>query len=265
MAVDTLGSLVTKLRHELRQSPVAATGVNMREQLVYILNRTQEELASEYDFPGLTVDRDVVINANARYYNYPTDMPFENVDAVWLIWNTLSTRLAYGIGPSQFALFNSDTGFTSWPVQRWYHHSDDNTFELWPVPNQAPVATPTSLSARVRMRGTRLPPPMVQDDDLCVLPATLIVLFACVEILADEGAKNASVKADKAKEYLRRLRVRQSSHKRKPFVIGGGSGAVSSRGRIGLDYIPEGYGKGPGTGSPSGGDWNDDFDGTDWS
>lgn len=248
MAVDSLGSLVTKLRLECGHSSSAATGINMRDQLVYVLNRVQEELAQDYDWPGMTVDRDIPIVANGRYYSYPSDLPFDNVNDVWLIWNTLSDRLGYGIGPAEFALFNSNVGFTSWPVLRWMHHSDDNTFEVWPVPNQAPVATPTSQAALVRMRGTRVPPQMVADADMCVLPATIIVLFSAAEIMAREGDKGTAVKLDKAKEYIRRYKVRQSAHKTKPFVMGGG-GAGDGRptgARIGLDYIPMGYGNGPG-------------------
>jgi hypothetical protein len=257
MAVDTLGSLVTQLRLEAGHSSSASTGVNMRDQLVYILNRVQEELATDYDFPGMTVDRDVELVVSQRYYDYPADLPFDNINRAWLVWNTLYAELRYGIGPAQFALFNSNTGFTSWPVQRWYHHADDNKFELWPVPNQAPPATDTSQSARVRFRGTKTVPVMVGDSDPCVIPKHILLMWSAAEVLAREGSKDAGLKLDKAKEALRRYKVRQSQHKTRPFVMGGGRTNPRSRGRIGIDYVPEGYGSGPGYTNPS--DFSDDF------
>jgi hypothetical protein len=222
-----------------------ATGQNMRDQLVYYLNQAQERIALDYNWPGLVGDRDTPLVVGTRYYSYPSDMPFENITNVWLVYNTLYGELPYGIGPQQFALFNSNTGFTSWPVQRWMHHADNNTFELWPVPSQAPAATATSQAALVRMRGELAITPMVSDSDTCVMPATAIVLFAAADILASRGAKDAQAKSSKGAEYLRRLKVRQSAHKDRPFVMGGGDDASRPTGRIGIDYVPQGYGPGP--------------------
>jgi hypothetical protein len=244
VAIQQLGTLVTNLRMEIGHSTNAATGINLRDQLVYIINRTEEELALEFSWPQLRVDRDVLISLGARYYAYPSDLPFEMIERAWLIYNTLYAEIEYGIGPEQFALFNSNVGFTSWPVQRWMHNYDTNTYELWPVPNQAPAATPTSQAALIRFRGTRMPTPMVNDSDNCTLDATAILLFAAAEYLARAKAEEASSRLDKAKNYLRQARARQSSNKQRPFVMGGGHGANFGP-RIGLDYIPQGYGKGP--------------------
>lgn len=247
MSIQSLGTLVTSLRYEVGHSPSPSAGLNQREMLVYILNRAQEELATTYDWPGLTVDRDIPLVIGTRYYAYPSDLPFDNVGEVWLVWSTLYGVLRYGIGPEQMALWNSNTGFTSWPVERWQHNTDQNLIELWPIPSEAPAATPSTQAALIRVRGTKLIPWMVADADTCVLPATAIVLFAAAEVLAREGAKDAPLKLQKANEYVRRLRVRQSSHKAIPFIIGGGGGTNGDNmhGRIGIDYVPERYGSGP--------------------
>lgn len=248
MAILSLGQMVTNLRLELGQSSSAAAGINMRDQLVYLLNRTQEELALSYTWPGMTVDRDIPIQIGARYYAYPTDLSFENITDAWLVWGSLFGEMKYGIGPDEFALWNSNTGFLSWPVERWMHHSDDNTFELWPVPSEAPPASANAEAARIRFRGTKSVAPMVADSDLCTLPATAIVLFAAAERLADNENPRAKIKLGRAENFVRQLKVRQGSNKRGPFVLGGGSHdqAGSGRGRIGLDYIPQNYGSGPG-------------------
>ena len=245
MALSSLGVLVTNLRMEAGQSSNPAAGTNQRDQLVYILNRTQEELANDYVWPFLEVDRDVPISVGTRYYAYPADLPFENITNAWLVWNTLYGKLHYGIGPAQFALWNSNVGFKSWPVERWKHNADTNLFEVWPIPSEAPAASASSQAALVRLRGTKLVPWMVADGDLCTFPDTMLVLFAAAELLAATGSKVAPLKLAKAKEALRRYRLRVGANKREPFVMG----AVErgqAHGRIGLEYIPPGYGNGPG-------------------
>jgi hypothetical protein len=94
---------------------------------------------------------------------------------------------------------------------------------------------------------------MINDDDVSTLPDNLIVLFSAVEILQRDGAKDATLKLNKANEAMRRHRVRQFSHKKvRPIVIGGGGGDAQSRPGhqpvLGLDYIPPGYNSGPHTG-----------------
>jgi hypothetical protein len=89
---------------------------------------------------------------------------------------------------------------------------------------------------------------MLQDSDPLTLPYRPVLLYAAGEILAREKAPDAQLKLEKGKEWLRRMKVKQNAHKRQPFVIGGGGQRTSSNyiGRIGLDYIPPGYGNGPG-------------------
>ncbi len=243
MSVASLGDLVTRLRLEAGYSSSSATGLNQRDQLVYLLNRAQEELQLDYDWPGLVIDRNIPIVVGTRYYAYPADLPFENITNAWLVHTTLYEELCWGIGPEQFAVWNSNTGFRSWPIQRLMHNADSGLFEVWPVPSEAPPATATTEAAAIRLRGTKLLTPMVADADLCVMPATAVVLFAAAELLAREGAKDAGLKVDKAREYLRRLRVRQS--KNKPLIMGSGGGRGRPP-RVGLDYIPSRFGHGPG-------------------
>lgn len=250
--VYQLRDLVTMLRAEVGHSTNVAHGVNDYTTLTYILNRTQDELYETYSWPMLNVDRDIDIQVGQRYYPYDPDLPFEAVERVWLVWTTLYNEVAYGITPEDFRLWNSDIGFTSWPIRKWRHHPDDNTFEVWPIPDQAPMQEGpggTTLPARLRMRGAKFVQPMLQDSDPLTLPYRPVLLFAAGEVLAREKAADAQLKLEKGKEWLRRMKVRQGAHKRRPFVIGGGGDRVSSNyvGRIGLDYIPPGYGSGPGT------------------
>ena len=242
-----LREMLTDLRAEIGHSTNVAHGINDRDTLLYYLNRTQLELYRDYDWPQLIVDRDVHLFNGQRYYTYPVDLAFDDITNIWVLINTVYNELGYGIGPYEMVVWNSDLGFKSWPTQKWMHHPDDNTFELWPIPD----ASAQNANALVRLRGTKTVKTMINDADESTLPDRLIVLYAAVEILQRDDAKDAPLKLQKANEAMRRYRVRQFSHKHvRPIVIGGGGGDAQSRPGsqpvLGLDYIPPGYGSGPG-------------------
>jgi hypothetical protein len=128
------------------------------------------------------------------------------------------------------------------------HNADDNTIEVWPVPDN--TALVDSTGHFIRLRGTKTVLSLVDDGDLSTLPPHLVILFAAVEILERDDAKDAALKLNKANEAMRRHRVRQQTHKRIPVTsIGGGGGDAQTRRQyppaIGLDWIPPGYGSGP--------------------
>jgi hypothetical protein len=244
-----LRDMLTDLRAECGHSTNVAMGINDRDTLLYYLNRVQLQLYIDYDWPQLIVDRDISLADGQRYYPYPVDLAFDDITNIWVLINTVYNELGYGIGPYDMIVWNSDLGFKSWPTQKWMHHADDNTFELWPVPD----ANAQAANAIVRLRGTKTVTKMINDSDLSTLPDNLIVLFSAVEILQRDNAKDAALKLQKANEAMRRHRVRQFSHKKvTPIVIGGGGGDAQSRPGsqpvLGLDYIPPNYGSGPNRG-----------------
>lgn len=241
-----LRDMLTDLRAEIGHSTNVAHGVNDRETLLYYLNRTQIQLYQDYDWPELIIDRDFPLADGQRYYPYPTDLAFDDISSVHVLIGSFWQELLYGIGTAELTLLNSDLGAKQWPTLKWFHHADDDTMEIWPVPDQSAVAA----LAKIRLRGTKTVVKMVNDADLSTLPDNLIVLFSAVEILQRDDAKDASLKLNKANEAMRRHRVRQFSHKNvRPMAIGSGGGdAQAPRQRppaIGLDYIPPGYGSGP--------------------
>jgi hypothetical protein len=240
-----LRDMLTDLRAEIGHSTNVAHGINDRDTLLYYLNRTQIQLYEDYDWPQLLVDRDIDLVEGQRYYPYPVDLAFEDISRIWLMFNTYINELTYGINPQDMILWNSDAGFTSWPVRKWMHHADDGTFEVWPIPD----ASAFIPGAIIRLRGTKTVLKMVNDADESTLPDNIIVLFSAVEILQRDSAKDAALKLNKANEAMRRHRVRQFSHKKRTIAIGGGGGDAQSRPGhqpvLGLDFIPPGYGSGP--------------------
>jgi hypothetical protein len=242
-----LRDMLTDLRAEVGHSTNVAHGINDRDTLLYYLNRTQRQLYEDFDWPQLIVDRDIDLVNGGRYYAYPSDLAFDDITNIWLMFNTYVVELTYGIYPQDFVLWNSDAGFTSWPTRKWMHNPDSNMIELWPIPD----SSADDVHAIVRVRGTKTVKTMINDADEATLPDNIIVLFSAVEILQRDDAKDAALKLAKANEAMRRHRVRQASHKKtRPMVIGGGGGDAQSRPGhqpvLGLDFIPVGYGSGPG-------------------
>ena len=243
-----LRDMLTDLRAEVGHSTNVAHGINDRDTLLYYLNRTQIQLYQDYDWPQLIIDRDIMLADGQRYYAYPSDLAFDDITHIWVLINTVYNELAYGIGPYEMVLWNSDNGFKAWPTRKWMHNADSNMLELWPVPDSTAAAN----NAYIRLRGTKTVTKMINDSDYSTLPDNLIVLFSAVEILQRDNANDAALKLNKANEAMRRHRVRQFSHKHvRSMVIGGGGGDAQSRPGhqpvLGLDYIPPGYGSGPGS------------------
>jgi hypothetical protein len=268
MAGRQLRDMLTDLRAEIGHSTNVAHGINDRDTLIYYLNRTQVQLYQDYDWPQLIIDRDIGLVDGQRYYPYPPDLAFDDIGSVHVLVGSFYQPLTYGIGPREMTILNSAAGFKQFPTLKWMHHADDNTLEVWPVPDASAVGavippvdpppdpglprTVTANPASLRLRGTKTIRTMVDDSDISTLPDNLIVLFSAVEILQRDDAKDAALKLNKANEAMRRHRVRQFSHKHiRSMAIGSGGGDAQSRHHyppaIGLDYIPVGYGSGPGS------------------
>jgi len=204
-----------------------AHGVNSKENMQYVLRRTQHILYEEHDWPFLLVDRDIPVYAGQYLYNYPGDMPFEVINAAWFQEGSRYTGMDYGITIDDFNLYDTAADERSNPVLKWRHRPDEGQFEIWPVP---------SISGTLRFRGSSELDAMVDDDDVCTLDANLIVLHAAAELLARQNSADARFKAELARKHLIKLLSNQGAQKRRSWVMGGGNPAPALR--PGIDYIP---------------------------
>jgi hypothetical protein len=240
MARLMLSEMLNDLRAEAGISLAPGHNLASRDAHIILLRRVQRELWLQNTWPDQIVYRDTYTASGQRTYEYPDDVDFESIQDAWVdpggpVGNTSRTFtvLAYGVGPDEV---NYNTaGFTGQPV-KWQHFSDnEDQFELWPVPDG---------EYTVRLKGMKRLGRLVEDTDRSTIDGTLIVLYAASELLAQAKSDLATVKHQKATAYFQRLRGMLSSQKTEPFVIGGGPSVYQPR--IGLDYIPPGYGSGPG-------------------
>lgn len=217
-----LSELRRQLRAEVGQTLNPAQGVNAQAQYDMALSRQQLELWTAYEWPHLHYWSDVELAAGQQLYDYPPDMPFDNINRVWVLSGSTNwLPIQYGISMVEYQQIGGEAtrGF---PTTRWQNRVKiingsvipAGQIEVLPIPDRA---------TKMRLEGQATCNSLVGDTDIAVLDSTLIVLFAAAEILAAQKAENASLKLQKAQQYLRRLLANQGADKRKITVLGGGS------------------------------------------
>src|SRR5262245_55894688 len=174
MRGQTLGALLSDLKAECGVSQNAAHGINNRESLLQVLKRTQRRLWSDWDWMHMRVSRDIQLNAGQRYYNCPTDLPYERIDCAEVKFGGQWFPLIFGITERQYSIFDPRVDDRSWPIQRWDVAEDpadtagtpDNRgmIEVWPLPSDSGVVG-GDLEGNLRLTGIRFLRPFNADAD----------------------------------------------------------------------------------------------------
>jgi hypothetical protein len=228
----TLAEMLQSLRAESNLSLLPGHTAPQRDAHVQLLQRVQEELYVQHSWPHLIIEREVPLLFATQNYEYPADMQFDFIERAWVKDANRWLPMEYGITPDDYNVYNDDA-YRTYPPVKWEHWTDNvDQFRVWPIPDKA---------GAVRFRGRKKLARLVEDTDKATLDGTLIVLYAASELLAQAKNELAQTKMQKAQAYLQRLRARQGG-RTETFVIGGG--APAPRGRVGLDFIPPGYGNG---------------------
>lgn len=206
--------LATDLRAEIGESLSPAQGVDRQPVLKYYLRRVQEMLYDGYDWPHLRMRPEVKLQAGGRYYDFPDDFNFTNVEDVWL-WGPSGGRpysIERGIGQEQFTVYRP--GQRTDPVQRWdmLWTGTETQIEVWPVPNVDGYI--------LQFVGKRNLRPLIADSDLADLDDIMIVLFAAAELMVKKHETQARAKQSLAQDRLHRMRGRLQGGS-KPIQLGG--------------------------------------------
>jgi hypothetical protein len=214
----TLGELIDDVRAEAGHSLQLNMGTAMRDVLIKIIQRQQERLWEDYDWPFLRVDRDVLAQAGQRYYDFPQDLSIERLERVRFKWGDRWHPMEYSIDDCHLELHDSDRDVRAWPVERWQEYGT-NQIEVWPIPSMNGSAA--VLDGAIRFTGIKKLAPLVSDGDQADLDSTLIVLYSAAEILAREKANDAGLKLQLAERHYTRVKGRNA--KRTTFsMVGGG-------------------------------------------
>jgi len=214
----TLVKLLDDLRSEARISLNPAHNAQQRPAQVKLLQRIQDELWEDYDWPNLRVERQVPCQAGQRYYETPEDMRVDRIEKIEFFTDGRWHPVLPGIDPSHFAAHNSDLDERAWPAYRWRIYEDEDV-EIWPILDRD--ADATTRDGYIKFTGIRDLRPLVDDADRADLDDRMIVLYAAAEILAAGGAKDAGLKLEKANARYARCRGNLKPRKTiKMFGIG---------------------------------------------
>lgn len=231
------------LRAETGQSLNISQGVQSQATQDNQLNRQQMELWDAWTWPHLLYWVDKPYQAGQDVYDYPSDMPFDQIRRIMISeggnagWQELRYGLhAFDTGPTQAA---------GTPI-RWGNQVTVTGGKTNPIGKILLVPTPAGDGV-MRFEGQAPCNPLVADDDVCVLDSKAIVLYAAAEILAFQKVEAAALKLTKAQNYLRKLLQNNGADKRVNFNMGGSGratgidhfGARPYRGYVpGIDYVP---------------------------
>lgn len=200
-----LSTMLDRLRAEARHAILPAAATDTEHRLRNKLRRVQEELYDLHDWPFLRVERTVAMAAGQRYYDFPDDLNLDRLEEVHVYYSTHPVPIWRPIGQQQHAIYDSDQDERNDPVQAWDIRwtGDEAQMEVWPIP--------ATNDQYVEFKGLRSLRPLVDDDDVCDLDDTLIVLTAASEVLAGQGAKDAQIMQAKAQERFRVMKGRSRS------------------------------------------------------
>ena len=212
----TLLSLLQDYRSEARLSGNPSHNSNVRESQVRALQRIQEWLWEEHDWPHLLVERFMPVQAGQRFYSPPEDLSIDRIHRIEVRYGEQWCELTPLIPSEAYSHWDSERGERSWPVVRWRIYEDEQ-IELWPIPDDN--ADEASLEGVLKITGIRNLRPLVADTDRADLDDRMLVLHAAAEALAATGAKDAQLKADAAQKRV--LHLTGNLSKVKVFRVGG--------------------------------------------
>lgn len=208
----TLRELVTLTKVEIGHSIKSSVGIDFTESLKVAIRTTQQWLYDNNDWPFLNARRDKTLQAGQRYYDFPDDLPYENITKVSVLDNGIWIPVPQGITAEEFNIHDSDNDERADPVLRWdvIDAGSGEQIEVWPLP--------ASNGAFLRLEGKKGLAPLVADDDRAALDDRLISLHAALDFITDQG--KLQFKTSKAQTLLSSLRGRASKNRR--FTMGGG-------------------------------------------
>lgn len=224
----TLIRLLDLYRSQCKLSFAPAHNSQDRERQVDHIQRVQEWLWSDFDWPLLRVKRTFRLQNGQRYYDTPADLAIDRLEKIEVYHDMAYCPLIPGIDAQHYTAYNSDLDERQWPPQRW-QITENEMLEIWPIPNGD--GDPATLDGTVYLTGIRKLKPLVSSDDRADLDDRLIILFCAAEYLGSKGDKAADSKQQQANRLYAKLRGSQMP-RRKFRLFGPSQDDYRYRGRI---------------------------------
>ncbi len=188
------------LRAEAGHSTLVSAGVDNIPALDQKLRRVQTMLYDDYDWPFMETKPYLDIMQGEEFYHL-TEMQLESIKKVILWYNGQPREITRGIGPTEYAQYNSSADERSSPIENWDIVSTGDAesttaileqLEVWPKPDVNGM--------QLQFYGKRKLRPLIATTDVCDLDDLCIVLVAAADLLAsqeDPAAKRVEAAANK--------------------------------------------------------------------
>lgn len=196
---QTFAQVVLAARQESGHSTSAAPGRNVADLVEQTVRRVYERLHQDYDWPHLSIRRDIPMEAGFRFYNFPSDLDPDRTGRAWILEDegTHWRPVEYGIGPAHWNAFNPERDERTDPVRAWQRY-EGGMIEVWP--------TPLTAHGTLRLEGLPYPNALVEDSAVVDLDSNLIALYAAGEILQRQNSTDAQLKLEQAQTLYNRLK-----------------------------------------------------------
>lgn len=220
-----LPDLVASLRAEIRDAQDTDLTTDANVEYIQALAKKQRDLANRHDWTFLEDKWDLTVPAGSRYLAIPTSnirsiasaINFARPVCAYRFFNSLYTRIDYGISVHEMNYQDSDAGDQLDAVQRWSIDTNTgdatnaNQVEVWPIP---------STAQKIRFVGQRTVRALAVAADLADLDDDLLVYFVAADYLALRDQTNAVIVQRKAQEHLLLLRASYPVRENGPITIG---------------------------------------------
>lgn len=202
----TLLSIVTAVRNEIGRAPDVSVGQSDIEGIKQKVRRVYESVYEE-EWPHLHAQFDkITLQAGQRYYDPPTSingtagfqLDYERLDRAYVWYSGLPHPLKYGIGPQEYASFDSTIDVRAEPALRYdiRFTGVKEQIEIWPVPS--------SNTQYLQFEGVPKCSQLVNESDVLNIDDKLIIMLVAAELLERQGSKDAKSMATLAtKRYFK--------------------------------------------------------------
>lgn len=203
----TLEWILNGVRAEARLSLAPAANIQVRDPHVLLIQREQERLWEDFNWPHLRVYETIPLQTGQYRYSLPDNLTMDRVEQIEVNdggrWNSLRPEIT----DYDFSNYETSLDQRSWPAQAW-RANDEDEIEIWPIPEQN--ANSATLEGNLRVTGIRNLRTFVAEGDVADLDGRLIVLYVAAGILAASGAEDARLKMEAANKLYTKLKGKQT-------------------------------------------------------
>lgn len=202
--------VIDMFREEAGLATSRAQGVQQLGSIKAKLRRVYRRLHADFQWPHLLIERTATLSAGQRYYSFPAELDFDNIQRAWVqeVDEEHWYPLHYGIDTEHYNTTNSYEGEREDFPSNWKIY-ENGQFEIWPVPE--------SSGHTVRFFGRARAKPLVSESEVLDLDDDLIVMFAVGEELARQKSPDAQLVLQQAQVHYARLKA--NTQKTAPFKM----------------------------------------------